>query len=267
MKRFESVFYLIVCAGLVLRYAGGDSDDRRPIPDFEPSPSQLEEALPGDVVVEIEARAQDGTGTAFSVGEGRWLTAKHVIHQCKRVFLDYPGARPIKVQRFFESRRHDMALLETGSFSRAPFGYSDRLPARGATGYLLGYPQGNPGDIAAQMLGSKRMRSVGVYTMREKVFAWVERQRAPNFSGSAAGISGGPVFNDAGEIAGTVVAGAPRRGRLYTTHPNTLTETEFANPSDGLGEPVKARLSGQSFGDIGRSLRRTGRIARVICLA
>ena len=283
MKRFESLFYILVVLGLIIRYTsdGGDDFDRKgqDQPDFraehqppgsndplQKEASSLERDWTREVLVEVEDEYRNGSGTAFSVAPGRWVTARHVVNRCATVYLQFPGKQHLKVKGVELNRSADMAIIRTGRFSRPAFSYTENLPGRGDMGYLMGYPQGNAGDIAGQMIGATRMRTTGAYSAREKVIAWAERDRRPSFTGSAGGISGGPAFDANGDIIGIAVAGAPRRGRMYTAHPDTLRSKRLARSGDGSGKPVKGGIDSGNFHRVGDALRLSGRIAKVLCI-
>jgi serine protease Do len=54
------------------------------------------------------------------------------------------------------------------------------------------------------------------------VLVWAEVGRTDTLRGTLAGLSGAPALDSAGRVIGVTVAEAPRRGRIYTTAPETL---------------------------------------------
>jgi hypothetical protein len=67
-------------------------------------------------------------------------------------------------------------------------------------------------------------------------------------------------------VIGVTIAEAPRRGRIYTTAPETV-----ASAIHDLHEPVAAQAAGEAispdnYGRVADDLRRTLRVAQVVCL-
>lgn len=273
MRRIlEFGLYAVFILYFLLRYADAPDDGpRRPGPDAPQDPAVLlpEGArLPADiapaVIVEIDMRAQNSVGTAFAVDDkGTYVSARHVIEGCQSVGL-VRGGNLIPVQQVTKAENRDFAVLRVAGIGADPFELTTDAPRRGDDGFMMGYPQGNPADVYATVIGSTVMRSRGRYTTRERVVAWVERERRPAFDGSLGGISGGPVFDAAGRIVGTVVAGAPRRGRVYSTNPRVFEEAGLTGRS---GSAARARLTRDNFDAQAGEYRRGMRIAQVYCQA
>ena len=232
-RTFEFAFYTVFILFFILRYASGDSvAPRRPIAE-NPSPGPAVilprgAALPRDVsstvVVDVDEKTGASVGTAFSVDNaGTYVSARHVVEGCDRLAL-IRGRRVLSARLLAKASNRDFAILKADDVSAAPFELSLDVPVRGDDGFMMGYPQGVPADVHATVIGATVMRSKGRYNTRERVVAWVERERRPGFSGSLGGISGGPVLDARGRIVGTIVAGAPRRGRVYTTNPQVFAE-------------------------------------------
>jgi serine protease Do len=281
MRRSREVFfYLLIIVVVIVRYAaeGGDGP-RRPAPGLpaEPGTPVLvpdDAPLPGNdrgaVTVELDAEVKNGVGTAFAVdGSGTFITARHVVDGCGRVFL-VRGPRQLEpVVSATAQEDRDFAVLRASNLKPDYVSLSRRSPKRGEDGFMMGFPQGRAADVRATVIGATEMRSVGRYRMREPVIAWVERERRPDFTGSLGGISGGPVFDGDGYVVGTVVAGAPRRGRVYTTHPRVFADVGFL---DGIERgDVQHALSGgvsrENYDDKGKRLRTERTIAQVYCKA
>ena len=95
-------------------------------------------------------------------------------------------------------------------------------------------------------------------------------KRIPDRGADLSGISGGPWVNVRGEVIGVHVAGAPRRGRSYSTAPRSLLtaiRTSGIRPQADRGAlPSSDSLSPRAFAGYGTSLRRQQSIAKVICL-
>ena len=135
----------------------------------------------------------------------------------------------------------------------------------GQFGFHIGYPQGRPGEVTSRLLARSTLSTYGRYSTSEPVLAWAESGRTRNLNGSLGGISGGPVFNTAGEAMGVTIAESPRRGRIYTTAPRTMQhfiDLEADLPTDG--EQTRS-LTARNYGAEGDSLRRNLTVVKVIC--
>lgn len=234
-----------------------------PVPPPELGPT-LPNARPSDpsVIVDIEKPAS-GVGTAFSVDrKGTWLTARHVVDSCDQVGLRMEGSKYVRTNGAKISQNSDTALIET-QWSRPPLARDFNSNRRkGERGFFIGFPQGKPGEVAGKLLGRHRMIVRGRYRSNENVLAWAEIGRTRNLKGSLGGLSGGPAFDEDGEVIGLVSAESPRRGRIYTVAPHSLSDILKPLNKPAIGENI-------SMGNYGRQAdgyRRTRRIAQVICL-
>ena len=232
------------------------------------APSELGPALPNvrptdpTVLVEIEA-PHSGIGTAFAVdNKGTWMTARHVVDSCDQVGLRIGSSKYVKIDSVNVSSHSDIALL-TSRWKRAPLA-RDFAGQRqiGEHGFFIGFPQGNPGEVAGQLLSRHRMLIRGRYRTTEPVLAWSEIGRSRGLNGSIGGLSGGPVFDKDGEVIGLVAAESPRRGRVYSVAPRSLARA--LNP---LSQPPNHDAIGlENYGRRADSYRRSRRIAQVVCL-
>ncbi len=275
-RTIEFLAYFVVIAYFIARYATVDLDSPpRPAPMLpdqgQSAPPvlvpdrELPRDAPGSVTVELDDIVKSGVGTAFAVdGAGTYVTARHVVDGCSSVFLVTPRRQLEPVLSAVSEGARDFAVVRTRRQAINPFTLTDRAPRRGQDGFMMGFPQGKPADVRATVIGRTEMRSVGRYRMREPVIAWVERERRPSFGGALGGISGGPVLNADGEVIGTVVAGAPRRGRVYTTDPRVFRETGLIRQS-AANRAAARGISPRDFEKTGTRLRANQSIAQVYC--
>ncbi len=265
---------------------GGDTHDdntrngnsmRRPPPIYNAPPrhdvprAPLPRRASSDEVFGVNVGpAGPSSGTAFSIGgDGRWLTARHVIQGCQQVVIRTAQRKGVKVQRIETHPNADVAVLWTqGGAPSLPLSGADLKT--GQSGFGIGFPGGNPGDVHGEILGRRVMRISGQYRTNEPVIAWSQLRRVPDNGPNLAGMSGGPMLDRAGRVIGIVVAGAPRRGRTYTAAPVSLeTAVRQAklqiNRIPGDGQPL-AQLNDRDFPDYGRNLRSRLSVAKVFCM-
>ena len=222
------VFSLILGVVLWALFSGDKNADAPEAPPIMqeatgpmlPGPNQFDD----EVLVQVGETA-DGIGTAFAMDRrGVWLTARHVVDGCADVGLQVSNGRLLPVTRVVTDTHADIAVLYT---LRAPkaLELAHREDLRvGESGFHVGFPQGRPGEATSRLLARSRLITRGRYRNEENVLAWAEMGRTRDIRGTLAGISGGPVFDQNGGIIGVTVAESPRRGRIYTTAPESLDE-------------------------------------------
>jgi serine protease Do len=266
------LIYLAVIVAILWATRGQREDT-----DAPPAPPAWEDETAGpairgpspfdpQVMVEAPAGASDGVGTAFIVDDqGVWLTARHVVEGCSRVGVVAGRGRVIAA----DWRIHpgaDLAVLTTrGGPEAVPVTPEPTALREGQRAFHLGFPQGRPGEVTSRLIGRETLVVVGRGERSEPVLAWAETGRSRGLRGSLAGLSGAPAFDSRGRAIGVTVAEAPRRGRIYTTAPETFVQALRAAPPDST-EPGPP-LSAENYGDVADALRRDLRVAQVICLA
>jgi len=266
MNRFIYLLALLSALyGIVTAIMSAQEGLRRPreVASVPPPPR----AGPNDPVIEIEVGTKgSSTGTAFAITDnGWWLTARHVAHGCDAIWIQTGPRKGLRVQEIHFHPNADLALLRTQA-GRVPLGLSSATPSRGDDGYSLGYPQGRPGDVHARAIGRARMKSVGRYHINEPILAWAEIKRRPHDLPALGGLSGGPMLDGRGHVAGVLVASSKRRGRVMTATQSSiqelLTQVPQAQSTPGaLTHPINAK----SFTARGQTLRQKLTITKVIC--
>lgn len=268
MKQLHVLAYLLVAAALIA-VLFFDRTEVESAYDFEAAEAERRELPPpsfGDERVLIQAeRAKNGLGTAFAINrEGQWVTARHVVDGCDRVELMMQPGMFVEATRVRVAQDSDLALIDTEkSPSAARLNLSEPLRI-GTEGYHVGYPQGRASAIQTKLRSRAQMVTRGERRSTEPVLAWTIEGNAIDSSGSLGGLSGGPVFDSNGDVRGVVVAESPRRGRIYTTTPESLSTfllTHALNPSKGEAD----RYTSNNYLRQSRRAMRKLQVVGVVC--
>lgn len=272
MRAFDVVLYgVLIAAILFVVYGGGVSDpapERQTVEDVFalPPPSDLDPA----VQVAIPDAPINSSGTAFSIGDGVWFTARHVVDGCDDVVFLVTGDQGFLIPPgvFSYPPEADVAVFRA-PLARKPFPLdlnTDNLKV-GDRGFHIGYPQGLPGEASSRLLGREVLQIGGRFSARAPVLAWAETGRTQGLVGTLGGMSGGPAFDANGEVVGVTIAEAPRRGRIYTAAPASLTAALRAAGADEPEFPAAAgELTPADYADVARRLRKNLRVAKLLCL-
>ena len=260
-------------AGVLLAVSLGrrENADAPPAP---PPPDELEGALlgpvtPFDTAVTLDAPDTPFTpqsGTAFSIaGRGRWGTARHVVEGCRRPALVVGGDRAVAADVRLAPRADVALLITDGGPPALPVAAQAPL-RKGQRAFHPGFPQGRAGEVTSRLLGRETLKVFGRGAHDEPVLAWAEVGRTDGLNGTLAGLSGAPVMDGRGRVLGVTIAEAPRRGRIYTTAPESFAPAirgEQRADEAALGEPVTI----DNYGRVADALRRDLRVAQVVCLS
>ncbi|MBJ7317975.1 MAG: trypsin-like peptidase domain-containing protein [Brevundimonas sp.] len=260
-------------AGVLLAVSLGrrENADAPPAP---PPPDEIEGALlgpvtPFDAAVTLDAPDTPFTpssGTAFSIaGRGRWVTARHVVEGCRRPALVIGGGRAVAADVRLAPRADVALLITDGGPPALPVAAQTPL-RKGQRAFHPGFPQGRAGEVTSRLLGRETLKVFGRGARDEPVLAWAEVGRTDGLEGTLSGLSGAPVMDGRGRVLGVTIAEAPRRGRIYTTAPESFAPAirgEQRADEVVLGEPVTI----DNYGRVADALRRDLRVAQVVCLS
>ncbi|PJC37938.1 hypothetical protein CO045_02895 [Candidatus Peregrinibacteria bacterium CG_4_9_14_0_2_um_filter_41_14] len=166
-------------------------------------------------------------GTAFYIGNGYWLTNKHVVaprenNDAKSVLMHFPGLDyPCGVSDVIEHPLLDLAVIKSNYRpSDSAFKFDESISSTGYK-YVFGYA-GDPGKgrVDARIVAGKVSANV----------AGKQKDKFGTFYGYAkGGMSGGPVFNEEGKIIGILKAGYPN-----TAVSKFIPVSEFADLLESL---------------------------------
>jgi len=137
---------------------------------------------------------------------------------------------------------------------------------KGQRAFHPGFPQGAPGEVTTRLLGRETLKVFGRGAHEEPVLAWAEVGRTDGLLGALSGLSGAPALDGQGRVLGVTIAEAPRRGRIYTTAPESFGPAirgEQGPDEAAQGQPMTV----ETYGRASDALRRDLRVAQVVCLS
>lgn len=260
----------VVAGLLVASVSGRENADTPSTPPLSAADGDLlGPVTPFDPAVTIDAPDgpfQPSAGTAFSIAEtGRWVTARHVVEGCSKPALIIGGGRAVAASVRLAVKADIAVLITEGGAPGLPVQADTPLHA-GARVFHPGFPQGRPGEVSSLLLGRETLHVRGRGKRAEPVLAWAEVGRTLGLEGTLAGLSGAPVMDRDGRVLGVTIAESPRRGRIYTTSPETFGPAirGVANPD---AQPFAEPLTTANYGQVADGLRRDLRVAQVVCLS
>ncbi len=220
--------------------------------------------------LEIDSKIRrSSTGTAFYIGNNKWLTARHVINKCPQVFLEQNSSKQL-IERIIIHPNSDLAIFEhSPNFYLGKFSLARDISA---TSFASGYPGGYPGDVTLSFLGFTAMEERG-YNILERHTVFAISKKEPERLVSFGGISGGPSYDGFGNVNGVVVAESVRRGLLFAvsieqiawliaaSYKGTVLSQEALDKNDG-NLPISLD---RSFSEVGEELRENGIVSKVFC--
>ena len=214
---------------------------------------------------EGKIRRQGGSGTAFYIGQNTWVTARHVINQCPKVFMSFDKKQTL-IKDIFIHPNSDLAIFKNQEVSTLPFfkinKYKNKI-------FSSGYPAGNPGDLVLNYLGHVGLenKSYGVF---EKGLVYSISDRSPFNLNSIGGPSGGPAFSPDNSLSGILVAENARRALAILVENRSLIE--LLNETNMIEKQVSGisrtdlLSTKKSFAENGDSLRKQGVIRKIYCV-
>jgi serine protease Do len=260
---------LAVCVGAVLAVAVWcvwaqlePAAEPAPVPQLTPlpPPSLLDE----QIILQANG-PHEGLGSAFAItASGDWITARHVVEGCSTVSLLIGEGGYVAVEAVTLDPVSDLALLKTsGGGVPVNLALASGL-LQGAPGYFVGYPQGQPGEVAARLVARGRLIVRGDDARAGPILAWTESARTPGLAGTLSGLSGAPVFDAGGTVSGVVIAESVRRGRIYTAPPDVLAAF-LARLNVTLDPGPAAGFDSDTYASDAGNARRQLQVVKVSC--
>ena len=211
------------------------------------------------------------TGTGFAIAPGQWVVARHSVANCPHPFINIGGNLGVPFnasQAAADANTLDKApyILVTTSGGGRPFGMVDPASVKpGVRGFMPGYPAGQPGEATARLIGTMVLEKSKRGERNETVLAWAQAGRTHGIKGDLNQMSGGPVLDDNSHLIGVTIKEKPRRGRIYTSTPQTLG----ALAGTAQGKPdfeSEAVITKTNYGIVADTLRREYRVVQVGCI-
>jgi len=201
------------------------------------------------------------SGTGFYVSRGgHVLTNNHVIYGCARVEIARPNGPGIPLRLVGEDRDNDLALLqESGSQAKPVVFRAQSRPLRnGEPSIALGYP-------IRELLGSLIVTSGIVSSLTG---GQGDPSRFQMQTPIQPGNSGGPVFDESGQLIGVSVARIERVGGRNIQNVNFAVKGEVARKFiEGHGVQVEqgAPAAGQRLTPADITEQQEARVLALVC--
>lgn len=291
MSRGTLVIYLVFLVAAIFYFQAFEADDARPrrpdprgfqaeaAPEGPPTqdsarPRPLPAPSPSDptmAVTEGGACEPACSGSAFAINRhGYWLTAKHVVEDCNFVVLLTGARTAVPVERITPHPQADVSVLWT-DLSTPPLKLRPGPLDQGQSGFSIGFPSGDPGDVHGRLLGRVKVRRHGGQDRAQPAVIWAEISRQPPHDKPLGGLSGGAVLDQDNRVVGVMIAASARRGRLTSAAPLSLRQTiKQAGLDPTLLSTDQRRapaIDGRSYGGHGDRLRSQLTVAKIYCLS
>ena len=217
------------------------------------------------------SRNQSSSGTAFYLGNNLWMTARHVINECKEVYLKNDNENSF-IEKILINPNSDLALFSNNNLIPEKFEIGKEISK---FAFSSGYPAGKPGDVVLEFAGFMAMEARS-YNILEKHSIYAVLEKNPRNLLSFGGISGGPAFDSSGNINGVVVAEFTRRGLLGVVGIDQINwllsasnkHSDFLNINSNTDfNLINLEINRKNYLKKGTELRRNKSISKVICLA
>ena len=136
-----------------------------------------------------------GTGSGFYIADGMIMTNHHVIAGSAAVRIRFYGGREIPGEVVVSDHRRDIAIVKTTGGGMIGLPIQFERPQVGAAAYVIGSPLGKEqeGSVTAGVVSAHRQDENGPILQSDVVIN--------------GGNSGGPMFDDKGNVVAVVVSG------------------------------------------------------------
>ena len=186
-----------------------------PVPTPTPTPTPtppaagtcvLADSVERVVAATFQVQTASGSGTAFYIGNGEWITNHHVVDTASRVSLVH-GATRLGAQVAGSLPSYDLALLRAQPPVAVPaLGLAAARPALASNVSVIGFP------FRVSITPSLTRGVVSKHAPFSSIY-WYERLNGDGVviqtdAGMNPGNSGGPIVDDCGAIVGVATFGS-----------------------------------------------------------
>ena len=254
---YASVAAAILVVAAVRREDAGAPPPPPPVPGEADTP--LDPALPFDPaeVIDVPQGAGGAVATAFSVAErGVWLTSAEAVRGCHRLAVAVAEGRGVNARVAFTDLG-GIAVLTTKGGGRPLSLRGGAAPRSGERGFMPGFPAG-PGEASARFLGP------GEHADGPSL-VWAETGRTEGLTGGLPTLTGAPVIDETGRVAGVVLTSSHRRGTFSSTGTQAVSHAiakAGVTPSQGAEQTVDTT----NYARVADELRRDLSVVEVKCL-
>jgi len=289
MKSFSNGFYIIVAIVTVLwsLFSSGEQNEEKKTSFLKSDQNTTEivsvnlsqtmlsaseskkrlRALDKYIIqTDSKIRNRGGTGTAFYVGNNLWVTARHVINQCPKVYMAEFN-QSVLIKKIFLHPNSDLAVFRHEGNVQTP--YFKRNGGDNRNTFSSGFPAGNPGDIAISFSGYAAIEN-REYNVFEKGLVFTITDRDPYHLDSIGGLSGGPTFTKTNELRGVLVAENVRRSLAIVVDMSAvnslLLEIDPQSNRNSRNQALSYKINNNNFATIGQKIRNHGSIRKIFCV-
>ncbi|HEY1505669.1 MAG TPA: serine protease [Stellaceae bacterium] len=222
-----------------------------------------------DITTEKIPKGLTERGTSFYLGNDLWMSARHVLNdECANIIMIVDG-KNVAAQLKYVDDNADLAVVraEVPEVPALPIETGETQEDDAA--YAFGFPQGILGGTAGTYLGRTKLKLGGFLSGSAPVLAWSETNRYPNELDSIAGISGGPVINEKGNVVGVIVAASVRRGRDFTVAPEIMLSAKrrFGDAQGPQPVPVRDLVTPPvALAKSADAMKNSNRIVETYCI-
>jgi serine protease Do len=206
------------------------------------------------------------TGTAFSVGQGgQWIVSRQSLKDCPNPYLAIGGNLGVrfKIRKSADLANYQMGITSGGARPLPLAPVADLKP--GTRGFMPGYLNDSVGEATGRLIGPTLYRKSKRFQKDEQVLAWAESGHTYGINGSLNRLQGGPTLNSASQVIGITLRHNPRRGRIYSSTPQTLAH--IARPPERRDDfEHEDTFTRKNYGIVSDTVRRQYRVMQVACL-
>jgi hypothetical protein len=188
-----------------------------------------------------------------------------VVDHCAQAAILVNDTQGVAAKVWLDPLGETAVLTTAGGAPALPLA-PDQPPRRGTLAFHPGFPHTRPGEVASRLLGRETLFLRDRQVRTAPVLVWAEVGRTDGLTGALTGLSGAPVLDGEGRVMGVTVAEAPRRGRIYTTAPESLRQVLAAAGAKPDPQADGLPITPDNYGRAADDLRRTLRVVPVVCL-